>query len=796
MLNSALNQDAVDQAETDYPFNMSCFHCNEIIPVGTELVVEINGELQPMCCHGCQAVAQTIVDYGLIDYYKFRSNLPAKPDEVLPEFLDRYLAYDDVRLQESFVEQVDDKYRVANLILEGIVCPACIWLIESRLNKLIGVNRIQINYTTNRARIRWDDSQIHLSLILSSITSLGFTAYPYDPGKRDELLEKDRKNQLRRIGLSAVLGIQVMMISIALYAGNWRGMNMDLQIFMQWVNLVLTTPVVFYSALPFFRGAFRDIQQFHPGMDVPVSLGILIAYLGSIEATISQQGHIYYDSVVMFVVWLLFTRYMEFSARKHASEECVPITDLVVGDNVLVRPGETIPADAVITRGVSSVNESIITGECMPVTKHAGDEVIGGSINIDSPINIGVTRIGSDSTVSWISHLLEEAQSEKPAMTQLANRIASWFVSFVLIIAAITTWYWWQVGTDSWLPITISILVVTPTAITASSVALMRRGIAIIHHNAVENLARATHFIFDKTGTLTFGKLQLVDVVCTSDLNEKECTTIAAAIEQYSEHPTALAITDISEKLESLVASEIINSPGEGISGIIEGERYFLGTPGYIIANTDIAEYHPDKIDVETEHISTTLLADEQSFLCAFIFSDQIRPSAKKLINLLNTTGKHTMILSGDQSGIVSSVAKQLGIKEAFSELRPDNKLSKLKGLQNNGAITAAIGDGINDAPLLAASHVSIAMGKGTDITKICADIILMNDELDMLQEGILITRKTYNIIKQNIVWAIAYNFLALPAAATGLLAPWMAAIGMSLSSLIVVGNATRIVKS
>jgi Cu2+-exporting ATPase len=530
----------------------------------------------------------------------------------------------------------------------------------------------------------------------------------------------------------------------------------------------------------------------------------------------------------MFVFLLLFTRYLEFTARKHASdqlnlfgrilpatatrinsnqdhEECIPITDLVVGDYVLVRPGETIPADAVITRGVSSVNESIITGESMPVTKHTGDEVIGGSTNIESPINIGITRIGSDSTVSWISRLLEEAQSEKPAMTQLANRIASWFVSVVLIIAAITAWYWWQAGTGSWLPITISILVVTcpcalslatPTAITASSVALMRRGIAIIHHDAVENLARATHFIFDKTGTLTFGKLQLVDVVCTSDINENECTTIAAAIEQYSEHPVALAITDISDKSESLMVSEIINSPGEGISGIIGGERYYLGTPGYIIANTDIAKFQPDKIDVKPENISTTFLADGQSILCIFIFSDQIRPSAKKLINVLNATGKHTMMLSGDQSGIVSSVAKQLDIKEAFSELRPDNKLSKLKGLQNNDAITAAIGDGINDAPLLAASHVSIAMGKGTDIAKICADMILMNDELDMLQEGIHIARKTYKIIKQNMVWAIAYNFLALPAAATGLLAPWMAAIGMSLSSLIVVGNATRIVKS
>ena len=781
-----------------------------------------------MCCHGCQAVARTIVDYGLTDYYKFRSDLPKKTAKFIPEIPGKFNVYDDIRVQESFVESVDGEYREAHLILEGIVCPACIWLIESRLNKLAGVNIIQLNYTTTRARIRWDDSQIPLSKILGSIASLGFTAYPYDPGKRDELLEKERKSQLRRIGLSAVLGIQVMMISVALYAGNWRGMDIDLRIFMQWVNLVLTTPVVFYSALPFFKGAFRDIQHFHPGMDVPVSLGILIAYFGSIEATVSQQGHIYYDSVVMFVFLLLLTRYLEFTARKHASdqlnlfgrilpatatrtntsqghEECVSVTELVVGDCVLVRPGETIPADAVITRGVSSVNESIITGESMPITKQAGDEVIGGSTNVDSPINTEITRVGSDSTVSRIGRLLEEAQSEKPAMTQLANHIASWFVGVVLIIAAVAAWYWWQAGTGSWLPITVSILVVTcpcalslatPTAITASSVALMRRGIAIIHHDAVENLARATHFIFDKTGTLTFGKLQIVDVVCTSDMNKKECITIAAAIEQYSEHPVALAITDIDEKSELLVASEIINSPGEGISGIVGEERYYLGTPGYINVNTGIVDYQADKADVGSGNISSAFLADGQSVLCIFIFSDQIRPSAKNLINFINANGGHTMILSGDQSDIVSSTAKQLDIKEAFSELRPDNKLLKLKELQNSAAITAAIGDGINDAPLLAAAHVSIAMGKGADIAKISADMILINDELDMLQEGIQIARKTFNVIKQNIVWAIAYNFLALPAAASGLIAPWMAAIGMSLSSLIVVGNATRILKN
>ncbi|MGB5454594.1 MAG: heavy metal translocating P-type ATPase metal-binding domain-containing protein, partial [Gammaproteobacteria bacterium] len=389
-----------------------CFHCGLPVPSGVDITVDVNGQPQPMCCHGCEAVAQAIVDSGMASYYKFRTENAPKAREVVPAFLDQLKAYDNPVVQKRFVHQQENLSEVS-LILEGIVCAACVWLNERHLMSLPGVVEVNINYSNHRALVRWDNSQISLSEILESISRIGYLAHPYDPDRQQRIIEKERKAQLRRIGLSGVLGMQVMILAVALYTGEWWGIDEAFRGFFRWTSLLLTIPVLVFASRVFFSAALRDLKQKRAGMDVPVSLGIAIAFTASVAHTVTGSGEIYFDSVVMFTFFLLSARYFEMTARKRSNEatealvslqpavaaklisthgkdeeHAVPVAELEPGDRVLVRPGDTIPADGIVESGASGVNESLITGESMPITKTAGDEVIGGSINSESPLII------------------------------------------------------------------------------------------------------------------------------------------------------------------------------------------------------------------------------------------------------------------------------------------------------------------------------------------------------------------------------------------------------------------------
>ncbi|MBI4006203.1 MAG: heavy metal translocating P-type ATPase [Gammaproteobacteria bacterium] len=816
-------------SENPVPAVINCFHCGEAVPQGLSLSVNINGNNQPMCCYGCQAVSRTIIDCGLEEFYKYRTNHSLTPDQPVPGITGTFAVFDNPKIQQKFVTQTNEYGRETSLILEGIVCPACVWLNERHISALPGIMDVSVNYTNNRAWIRWDDSRIHLSDILKAISDIGYTAHPYTQEEDQFLFEKERKVQLQRIGLAGLLSMQVMMNSIALYTGEWSGIDLAFKKFFYWFNLILTTPVVLYSAQPFFKGAWRDLQQFRTGMDVPVALGIGIAYLGCVWSTITGTGEVYYDSVVMFVFLLLLGRYFEFMARKKArehtdvishilpatitrllekengfEEEIVPVVELEPGDRVLIHAGETIPADGVVIDGISTINESLLTGESLPVIKQAGSKLIAGSTNIESPLQMSVNRIGTDTVLSQILKLIERAQSEKPGFTQLANRISGWFVLSVLIIAGLVAWYWWNTGQDIWLPVTISVLVATcpcalslatPVALTAATTTYLKMGIAITQHNAVENLARATHYIFDKTGTLTLGKIKLDSIRCLSRFDDQTCLAIAASLERNSEHPVGIAILGATDKTEIPFATDIKNFPGEGITGMINDTRYFIGTVKFITEKTGLTPGDDLLKKLEYENKTTIILADSGQFHCIFSLSDEIRPQAEALIDFIKKSGKKVILLSGDRMASVKNVGDALHIDTIIPDLKPGDKLSFLRNLREQNEIIAMVGDGINDAPVLACADISIAMGGGTDLAKINADMILLNNQLDNLRNAIRVAYKTFSIIRQNIIWAIAYNLLILPSAAMGFITPWMAALGMSLSSLVVVGNASRINK-
>jgi Cu2+-exporting ATPase len=615
--------------------------------------VEIDGELQPMCCRGCQAVARAIVDGGLTDFYRYRTGKSPQAQELIPAQLGELKLYDRDDLQKSFVEQVGEE-REASLILEGIVCAACVWLNEQHVKALPGVLEFSINYSSHRARLRWDNERIRLSEILEAISSIGYHAHPFDAGRQEQLYRGERKEAMRRLAVAGLGMMQVMMLAVALYAGEHEGMREGLRNFLRWVSMLLTVPVILYSARSFFTSAWRQLRRRRLGMDVPVSLAIGAAFLASAWATVSGHGEIYFDSVTMFTFFLLAGRFLEMGARHRAAqaaeelvkllpataarltdagEERVPVAELEEGDRVLVRPGESVPADGCVVDGASSVDESLLTGESFPQLRGVGDELVGGTVNNESPLVMRVERVGEDTVLSAIVRLLDRAQTEKPSVARSADRVAGWFVAALLLVAAAVAWWWWQHDPAHAFEVTLSVLVVTcpcalslatPAALTAATGALTRVGVLTTRGHALETLARVSHVIFDKTGTLTEGRLQLEKVRLLASLGREDCLRLAAALEQSSEHPIAHALCAEAGVVQS--ADKVSAQPGRGIEGWVGGQRLRIGIPEFVLElQQDVAVADAVKL---AEGAGGVVLGSDRELLAHFQFADRLREQA------------------------------------------------------------------------------------------------------------------------------------------------------------------------
>jgi Cu2+-exporting ATPase len=770
-----------------------------------------------MCCPGCQAVSQTIVDGGLDTFYRHRDKQNQKNDRITGNSEQRALElslFDDPDVQHSFVRKTAQGEREALLVIEGITCAACVWLLEHHLAKQPGVVRASVNLTTHRARLVWNESETRLSSLLGEVDRIGYQAHPYQPNQEEALLEQEKKRAIRRIGVAGLGMMQVMMLAAALYAGDIASMESQIVTFIRWASLVLATPVALYSARPFYTAALRDIKTRQLSMDVPVSLAILLAYSASVWATFAGSGEVYFDSVTMFTFFLLIGRFMEMQARHRTGragnallnllpasalrlegeqEVLVPATRLRVGDRVLVKPGHTLPADGRIVSGHTSVDESALTGEYMPLSKAPGDLVVGGTQNVEHPVVIEITETGSDSRLSTIVRMLDRAQAEKPTVARIADQVARYFVACTLITAAAVATSWWLIEPQNAFWITLSVLVVTcpcalslatPTALTAATGTLRQAGVLISRGHVLESLATATHVVFDKTGTLTEGNLQIQDIRPLGGSDTDELLRLSAALEAGSEHPIAQAFTPYFQ----VRAEHIRNHLGEGLEGELDGRKMRIGTPLFA---AQLAGITPPPAPDESG--LWLLLCDTDRPLGWFRLDDQIRPESAQTIALLNRLGLTTVMLTGDGSSAADDVARRLGISEVQKGMAPEQKLSFLKALSDTGAEVVMIGDGINDIPALAGARTSIAMAGATDLAKTNADAVLIANDLMRLTDAIRLARKTRAIIRENLAWALFYNVLALPLAATGFIAPYMAAIGMSASSLVVVGNALRL---
>ena len=811
--------------EPSSPSLPSCYHCGLPVPAGADFPVLISQQRQEMCCAGCQAVAQAIVDNGLSDYYRHRDAMPESPREALPASLQELGLFDHPDVQKSFVRPVGEHEQEAALILEGITCAACVWMNESHIRRQPGVTAVDINYATRRARVRWDSQLTRLSAILEAVAAIGYRAHPYDIARSEELAQKERKAAQWRLFVAGFGMMQVMMYAIPVYLAD-GDMTPDIEQLMRWASLILTAPVILYSSAPFFTSAWRDMKMRRVGMDVPVAIGVGAAFLASVWATLTAAGEVYFDSVTMFVFFLLSGRYFEMMARQKAARsvetlaraipafatrlmawplpqsERIAVAELQVGDVVRIASGETVPADGAVIDGSSQADESLLTGESKAVPKGVNDALIGGSVNIESPLLMRIERVGESTRLAAIQRLMERASAEKPHLVEIADRIAARFVGALLVLALMTALGWWWFDPSRALWVFVAVLVVscpcalslaTPAALTVATGVLAAKGVLVTRGHAIEALARADHFIFDKTGTLTEGRLAIAEVMVLTG-SEMQTRRIAAALERGSEHPIARALrAGIQDNGLQVLASR--TKTGAGVEGEIDGVVWRLGQPGFVSALH--GQVVPPEVAVKVDAGDTVIaLGGAHGWQAFFRLTDSLRAGAIDMVAALRGSGLTLSILSGDSSAAARRTGEVLGIADARGGFSPEEKHGEVTRLQNTGAVVAMAGDGVNDAPVLAQAQVSIAMGGGADLARSSADIVLLGNGLMALADGVSVARRTLRIVRQNLIWAFGYNLLAIPLAMSGFVTPWMAGIGMSASSLLVVLNALRLQRS
>lgn len=791
----------------------TCWHCGESIPPHVNLKTTIGGVDRAMCCAGCEMVANLIHDAGLERYYDFRDALPERP-EAIEISRENYLAWDREAVLCHYTKTDCNDISSVSLVLENIHCSACSWLIQRFIGTLPGVQEISVDIADGRALIKWDKRQTPLGDIAYRLAQLGYPPHLDSPEASADRNQVERRLMLKRMVVAGLGMMQVMSYALAGYIGAFQDIDEQTARFFQLVSMLVAVPVSLYAGQGFFRSAWNTLKHRRLGMDVPVALALLVALSASIFITLFGSGETYFDSVVMFIFFLLVGRYAVMVTRQNAGQlhsalarslpnqvtrvlngktQEVGLIELEVGDYVEVGLGETIPADGQVVEGEASVDEALLSGESKPRERHPGDFVLAGTQLTRGRIVLEIEKIGQDTALSEVVRLLDRARHFKPRAALMADQIAGWFIAFVLVGAITAGWVWWQVSPSHALPIMLSVLVVscpcalalgTPVALASAARGFGRLGLLINHPDSLEVLPKVTHVILDKTGTLTLSQMALVRCLAPNheEISEHHFGAIAGRLERVSRHPIATAFRSLDDGGGVQDAEEIVH---QGVQGTIDGRKYYLGKPEFIANQLGVAAQPPNAS-------AWLALADEEGLLAWFELDNPTRAGARDLIATLQMKNLTVWIASGDQEAPVQALATQLGIDHFQSQCSPEQKLLLVQELQRQGGCVAMIGDGINDAPVLAGADVSLTLAEGADIARTQADVVMTGSTLESASWAFVLAPKVRNVIQQNLLWAISYNALAFPLAALGLVPPWAAAIGMSASSLLVVMNGRR----
>jgi Cu2+-exporting ATPase len=768
---------------------------------------------------GCRAAAEWIDALGLADYYRLRT-APAQRPPALAEGPGAMFARPEVARQA--VRDLGGERCEAVVLVEGIRCSACVWLIERGVGSLEGVASVEVNALSQRARFVFDGARCSLAHVVDALARMGYRAEPLTAAALTDARRRENRAALKRLAVAGIGAMQAMTFASALYFGAVDVQDIATRDLYRWLAFLTATPVVLYSARPFFAGAVRTLAARRLSVDVPVALAIALIYAASLVMALRGGADVYFDSVSMFVFFLLVGRYAEMRARHRAGDltdalarsppavadrvradgtlERIAALELVAGDRAHVAAGSRIPADGVLETARCRVDESALTGESVPLVKIRGDALVAGSVVVEGPIALRAERVGPDTVVAGIVALATRAQAARPRLARAGERTAALFVGRVLAVAAITAAAWSFVDPLRAFEATLAVLVVScpcafalavPAALTRALGVLAQRGVLVVRPDAIENLAAATHVIFDKTGTLTDVALERVEPLRGADRDS--ALALAASLARGSRHPAAQAIEAAAAKA-TLRPVAAWQNHGGGVAGEIDGRKLRLGSPSFALSDdagsTSLAPPDPaGSPDLD----GAVVLADGAGAIAAFHFTERVRPDAQAAVAALAAQGVAIEIASGDARAKVAAIAARLSIAHFIAGARPADKLARLSALRAEGARVIAVGDGINDAPVLAGADVAIALASGTEIAQASSDIVLANGRLAAIAEARDIARHTLAVLRQNQRWAMAYNLAVVPLGALGFVPPWLAAIGMSVSSLVVVLNALRI---
>lgn len=790
---------------------VACFHCG--LPALDQYGSNINDQRYEFCCLGCRAVTEMIFSGGLDSFYTYRDQDSNRVELQTKQFT----AFDLPDVQSDFAYCVSENTYRIDLSLSGITCAACAWLIENYINRVSGVSSVHVNVANHTARVIWDKEQLLLSDLLTEFLHIGYQAYPANESNLIAQRKKESRTALQRLGVAGLGMMQVGMVAIALHAGALQDMNTDWQHYLRWISLVFAIPIICYSAQPFFMNAYRSLKLKHLTMDVPVALALLLAFFASCIATLKNTGDVYFDSVAMFTFFLLFGRYLEMRSRhsryaeawrlsqilplsvervlNNEKREVVPLRSIQVNDKIFVGAGDFIPCDGVLVNDFAYVDESLLTGESVLKKKCVGDAFYAGSLNGDVGVTLNVSAIGKDTQMAAVQELTELAQQQKPKLQSVIDKVSGYFVAAVLVVSCVTGIGWWLVSSEHAFWVVLSILVVTcpcalslatPAALTSATVGMRKMGLLIAAPHVLEGLKEINHVVFDKTGTLTEGKLSVSRVITLSDKTEKEVLTLAASLEQHFNHPIARAF---SRYLHDIPVEHLKNYPGMGVEGFINEKCYRFGLAEFsceLLSHLNIDDFSYPSAGC------WQLLVNNDEPIAWVLLQDSPRERLHDMLNALQKSNMKISLLSGDRIENVNEFSQNINFHTAIGGASPSEKLARMHEWREQGDSILFVGDGLNDLPILSGADISIAMGDATHLARTKADAVLLNSDLISLVEMFHIALVANKRIKQNMLWAIGYNIVALPAAIMGLIPPYLAAVGMSVSSLVVVFNSLR----
>lgn len=729
---------------------------------------------------------------------------------------------------------VSDK---AEFTVSGMTCAACANRVEKRLNKLDGVNKATVNFALESATVDFNPDEVNVNEMKSAITKLGYKleVKPDDQDASTDHRLQEIERQKKKFIISFILSFPLLWAMVSHFSFTSFIYLPDM-LMNPWVQLALATPVQFIIGGQFYVGAYKALRNKSANMDVLVALGTSAAYFYSVYLSIQSIGSsehmtdLYFETSAVLITLIILGKLFEAKAKGRSSEAIkklmglqaktatvvrdgteikILIEEVVAGDIVYVKPGEKIPVDGEIVEGKSAIDESMLTGESIPVDKSIGGVVIGSTINKNGFLKVKATKVGRDTALAQIIKVVEEAQGSKAPIQRVADQISGIFVPVVVVIAIITFAVWMIFVTPGdfggALEKMIAVLVIacpcalglaTPTSIMAGSGRSAEYGILFKGGEHLEATHRLDTVILDKTGTVTNGKPVLTDIIVADGFHEEEILRLVGAAEKNSEHPLAEAIVEgIKEKKIDIPSSETFEAiPGFGIESVVEGKQLLIGTRRLMKKfNIDIEEVSKSMEELEREGKTAMLIAIDKEYAGIVAVADTVKDTSKAAIARLKKMGLDVVMITGDNTQTAQAIAKQVGIDHVIAEVLPEGKAEEVKKLQANGKKVAMVGDGINDAPALATANIGMAIGTGTDVAMEAADITLIRGDLNSIADAIFMSKMTIRNIKQNLFWALAYNALGIPIAALGFLAPWVAGAAMAFSSVSVVLNALRL---